>query len=390
MEAEVATEIRVLQVVGGMRRAGTETWLMNVLRRIDRERIRMDFLTHTTEPAHYDDEIRDLGGRIVPCLSPRSPGTYSRNFARVLAEFGPYDIVHSHMHHFSGLVLRIAASRGVPVRVAHSHSDTRINDAAARVARRLYTGVATRTIARAATHGLAASEPAAEALFGTNWRSDGRYRILHCGVDLEPFGFKIDRAQVRAELGIPPDAFVIGHVGRFDPEKNHAFLIEVIQAAAKIGPNVYGLFVGDGRARAEIEQKVAQAGIGDRVVFPGVREDVPRLMQGAMDVFVFPSIFEGLGLAVVEAQAAGLPCVISDVIPAEADVASELVRRMSVSDGPQAWAEAAVSAKAAITPQESLRRVQESDFDIERSARALTEFYLECGVQAPLCSMGDG
>ncbi len=373
----MSREIRILHVVGGMRQAGTETWLINVLRLIDRDRFQMDFLTHSTDPTHYDDEIRSLGGRIIPCLSPNSPGSYSKNFARVMSDFGPYDIVHSHMHHFSGLALWLAARHDVPVRVAHSHLDTRSTDAQASIPRKFYTNIAAKAIQRSATQGLAASEPAAESLFGRDWKNDQRWRILHCGVDLQPFTAAADRAQVRNELGIPSNAFVIGHVGRFELQKNHAFLIDVIKESSRANPLVWGLLVGDGMLRSEIEAMAAQAGIGDRVVFAGVRADVPRVMLGAMDAFAFPSAFEGLGLAIVEAQAAGLPCVISNVVPREADVIGGLVRRLGLSDSSQAWAEAVLSAKRVVSQEDALRTVEMSDFNVITSTQALCEFYSE-------------
>src|SRR5208337_3468794 len=116
--------IRILQVVGGMERAGVETWLMHVLRQIDRDRFRMDFLVHTDHPCAYDEEIHSLGSKIIPCLRPSRPWTYARNFTRILREHGPYDVVHSHVHHFSGYVVRLAHRAGIPLRISHSHNDT--------------------------------------------------------------------------------------------------------------------------------------------------------------------------------------------------------------------------------------------------------------------------
>jgi|SRR6266550_4819351 len=164
--------IRILHIVGGMGRGGVETWLMHVLRHADRERFQMDFLVHTAQPCPYDEEVRALGGNIIPCLDPARPWSYARNFRRALAAQGRYDIVHSHVHNYSGYVLRLARRAGVPVRIAHSHLDSTPGDAAANARRRLYLALARRWIRRHATTGLAASGKAADALFGPAWRRE--------------------------------------------------------------------------------------------------------------------------------------------------------------------------------------------------------------------------
>jgi glycosyltransferase involved in cell wall biosynthesis len=373
--------IRILHVVGGMNRGGTETWLMNILRNIDRDRFRMDFLVHTTQPCAYDDEIRDLGSQIIPCLYPSKPGLYARNFKRILHEHGPYDTVHSHVHHFSGYVLRLAQQADVPVRIAHSHLDTSQLDAKAGLLRRGYLKLMKRWIARHATIGLAASRKAGVALFGSNWDTDPSRQILYCSIDLTPFQKFVDPVSVRTELGIPPDAFVIGHVGRFDEQKNHLFLVEIAAEVAKQEPKMRLLLVGDGPLRSEIEQKVVRLDLATRTVFAGVRPDVPRLMLSAMDVFLFPSLYEGLGLVLIEAQAAGLPCIFSDLVPEEADLVKSLIRRFSLSEPPSVWADAILaerSAGAAITQEHSLAIVEKLPFNIAIGLKDLVRTYLSC------------
>lgn len=371
--------VRVLHVLECMNRCGLETWLMHVLRHIDRDRFRMDFVVHASVPGAYDDEIRALGSEVIPCLHPSRPWTYARNFRRILRELGPYDVVHSHVHHFSGLVLRMAGAAGVPIRIAHSHLDTTRLQAGAGSLRGAYLALMNRWIARYSTTRLAASCPAAEALFGTGRGDCDRYRVLHCVVDLEPFRQPADRDAVRAELGIPPDAFVIGHVGRFAPQKNHTFLVEIFGELVRREPSAHLLLVsGEGELLPAVEWQLARAGLAERVVFTGSRPDVPRLMLGAMDVFLFPSRFEGLGLVLVEAQAAGLPCVISDVVPEEADVVPGLVRRMSLARPAEAWAEAILDSRradVALDRRAALGCVERSPFNVETCLGALAEVY---------------
>lgn len=370
--------IRILHVVGGMNRGGIETWLMHVLRHIDRDRFHMDFVVHTEKPCPYDEEARTLGSKIIPCLDPVKPWLYGRNFKRILREYGPYDIVHSHVHHFSGYVLWLAKQAGVSVRIAHSHNDTSVIDVKAKLHRRLYLTLTKWLIDRYATLGLAASNKVATVLFDKAWKTDSRWQILYCGVDLTPFRNIVDSVAVRAEFGIPADAFVIGHVGRFEEQKNHLFLLEVTVAIAQKQPNMRLLMVSDGSLRPQIEQKVIEMGLDKYVIFAGLRSDVPRLMLGAMDIFVLPSLYEGLGLVLIEAQAAGLPCVFSDVVPEEADVIKPLVQRMALSKSPFSWAEtilATEDTRSVISQTDALSVVEKSPFNIEIGLKKLVQVY---------------
>jgi glycosyltransferase involved in cell wall biosynthesis len=363
-----------------MDHGGIETWLMHILRHIDRRRFQLEFLVHAEAAGAYDDEIRALGSRVIRCLNPSHPWTFARNFRRILREDGPYDIVHSHVHHFSGFTLRLAAQSGVPVRIAHSHSDTSPVDCKAGLLRRAYLSQCVRWLRRYATAGLAASGKAAESLYGKNWPAEQRWRLLYCGVDLAPFRQSVDRSAIRAELKIHEQALVIGHVGRLEYPKNHGFLVEVAAEVAKREPRAVLLLVGDGALRPQIERQVAALGIGGRVAFAGTRTDI-ALMLGAMDVFAFPSIYEGLPLALIEAQAAALPCVVSDAISAEAHIVKALVTPLSLAAPASTWAEAILSAhrdRPLLSRTAAWSSVEQSPFNIESSFRALEAIYREC------------
>jgi len=371
--------IRILHVVGSMVRGGIETWLMHVLRHIDRDRFLMDFLVLTTKPGDYDEEIRALGSQIILCPLHRwNPWSYAVNFQRILREYGPYHIVHSHPHHFSGYVLRWAQQAGVPVRIAHSHNDSSLLQTQAGLYRRLYFTVTKHWIDRYATLGLGCSRPAVAALFGANWESDPRWQLLYYGIDLTSFRDAIEKVAVRAELGIPEDAFVIGHVGRFAQQKNHLFLLKIVAEVAKREPKTYLLLIGDGVLRKRLEQEVAQLGLADRAIFAGVRSDVSRLMRGAMDVFLFPSFYEGLPLVSLEAQAAGLPCLFSDVITEEVDAIKPLVQRLSLWQPASVWADAVLARfrdASVIKQSEAMRVIEQSPFNIEKGIETLAKLY---------------
>lgn len=367
---------RILHLLEAMGPGGIETWLMHVLRRIDRERFHMDFVVQTTKKAAYDDEIQEFGSRIFRCSHRRRPVNHDRDFRRILRDQGPYDIIHGHLHYYNGYALRRARQAGIPVRIAHSHNDSPLFERGI-TPRKMYASLMGRWISRDATVGLACSREAARALFGPAWEADPRLRILYYGIDLEPFRDVVDPATARAELGIPADAFVVGHVGRFFKQKNHEFLVDIASEVIKREPKACLLMVGGyGSLRSSIERRVAQAGIKDRAIFAGVRKDVPRLMLGAMDAFVLPSFYEGLPLVGIEAQSAGLPFVLSDVISKEMDVVHPLIHRLSLSQPASVWAETILAARnAKPVQQDAFRLMEESHFNIDSSVRELERVY---------------
>jgi glycosyltransferase involved in cell wall biosynthesis len=369
------TSVRVLHVVARMDRGGVETWLMQVLRNLDPARVRMHFLVTRAEPGHYDAEIEALASAVIPCASPSNPFLFARRFLAVLRERGPYDVVHSHVHRFSGFVLALARRGGVPVRIAHSHLDTRRLDAQAGLVRRLYLAVMGAALRRYATDGLAVSEAAAAALFGPRWRNDPRWEVARCGLDFSAFREPADVSSMRAELGVPRDALVLGHVGRFDAQKNHAFLLKVAAAVFRREPRARLVLIGDGPLRGPIEADAARLGVRERVVFAGIRADVPRVLR-SFDVLLFPSIREGLPLVGLEAQAAGLPIVLSDTITPELVVIPELFSWRSTEEPAESWAEAVWSAaRSRACGVAAVAALERSEFSLPRSLSGLLEVY---------------
>ena len=367
--------VRVLHIIGAMDYGGIETWLMHVLRHINRTKFQFDFCYTKPEPGAYALEIEALGGRMVACLLKKSnPLSFARRFRSVLRE-GRYDVVHSHVHHFSGFVVRLAHQEQVPVRIAHCHNTS--DGKGSGPSRILYHALMKHWIRKYATHGLAASQDAARALFGPNWQSDPRFRVLHCGIDLEPFRQEVSREPVRQELGIPLDAPVVGHVGRFVPQKNHTFLLEIAAEVVKLRTEVRFLLVGDGPLRPQIQAMARDLGIEKNVIFTGARPDVPRLMLGAMDLFVFPSLWEGLGIVLVEAQAAGLRCVCSDAVPPEAAVVPDVVRYVRLSAGAGEWAAFVLRTLeyGRLREAGALELIAKGDFNVQKSCQDLIGLY---------------
>jgi glycosyltransferase involved in cell wall biosynthesis len=330
--------MRILQVVGSLNRGGAETWLTQLLKHIDRTQFPIDFVVHTVQPGAYDKEVTALGSRIFPCLEPSNPFRYAINFHRILKSYGAYDCVHIHVHHFSGLVLMLAALHGIPVRIVHSHSDTRNIDHQASFLRKIYLAGMNALIQKFATHGIAVTENAALAMFSKKWKTDPRWNVFPLAIDLHPFSQEVDKNSVRAEFGIAPNLWVVGHVGRFVAVKNHCFLVDIAEHLCADASSILFLLVGDGPLRHEIESLVSSRGLSEHFLFAGIRTDVPRIMKGAMDCFVLPSILEGLPMALLEAQAAGLHCVVSADVSSEGDIGSSAVTRVALSEPAEVWA----------------------------------------------------
>ena len=370
--------MRIFHVVGALVHGGIETWLIQVLQHIDTEQFKMDFVVHTEEPAEYDDIARTYNARIIPCMHPSQSLRYAWNFLRILREYGPYDVAHSHVHHYSGYILMLARLGGVPIRIAHSHNDSTIEKNQANMRRKLYFELMENSMRFNATCGLAASKIAANSLFGNDWHDQETRQVLHCGIDLTRFEVTSDKAVVRAELGISPDAFIIGHVGRFVPQKNHHFLLKIAEALIHRDSNTHLILIGDGPLRTEIELLAQELKIQNHVHFLGLRDDVPRLMMSAMDLLLMPSLHEGLPITGLEGQAAGLPILFSDNVTREAEAVPGLVRWMSLDESADRWAEEILQLRTEnqhTKQNDVLQTLSDSSFNVVNSAKNLLEIY---------------
>jgi len=353
---------------------GAEAWLLKATRQIDHGRIKSDFCCLWPPSASLCEEVTALGGRVILCPLRSNLATFPRRF-RQLLRAERYDVVHSHVGLPSGVVLREAMLEGVPIRIAHSHNS---NDLHPRSVLRGAWRAAMRTAVRKyATAGLACSEAAARFLFGPQWRLDPRFRVLHCGINLEPFETAPSREEMRREFGIPVDAPVIGHVGLFERRKNQAFLLRVGRELLKVRPEVRLLLVGDGPLRPRIESMARRFGMEKNVVFAGQRSDVPRLMLSAMDVFALPSLEEGLAIVLTEAQAAGLHSLASSAVPAEAGVVPGGVEQLPLSEGPKPWAATLLRMleSGRLDKNVALGAIEQTDFNIGRSCSELARIY---------------
>lgn len=362
----MTTPLRVLQVVTYMGRGGLETMIMNYYRRMDRSLVQFDFLVHRDFRADYDDEIEALGGRIfrIPRLVPWS-GSYKKALDTFFKTHPEYKIVHVHQDCLSGVILKAAKQNGIPVRIAHSHSSSQ--DKNLKYLIKLYYK---RQIPRNATKLFACGKEAGDWMF-----RGASYRVINNAVDTAKYTYSPEmRNQMRKQLGIRPDAPVIGHVGRFDAVKNHTFLLDCFLQIRKQRDDAILLLVGDGGLRQQIQEKAMACGLADSVIFTGLRRDVPELMQ-AMDVFVFPSLYEGIPLTLIEAQAAGLPCLVSDGVPREC-AKTDLVVRCKLKDGASIWTEKILQ-MLHIARRDTGAQIAQAGYDLKENAMWLQNFYLE-------------
>ena len=358
--------IRVLHVVTYMGRGGLETMLMNYYRHIDRSKVQFDFLVHREFEADYDEEVKALGGRIyhVSRLVP-----WSRKYKAELKHFfkshPEYKIVHVHQDCLSSVALQCAKECGIPVRIAHSHSSSAVKNIKYPI--KLYY---MKKIPRVATHLFACGKQAGDWMF-----SGKKYIIIRNAIDTERYLYTstVDE-NVREELGLSGKN-VIGHVGNFTPAKNHIFLLEIFREILKKSPNSMLLLVGGGAGFVSVKEKAESMGIADNVVFAGIRSDVNRLMQ-AMNVFVFPSLYEGLPVTMIEAQASGMQCIISNRVSKECMVTKELVTRKKLSDSADNWANYVLQ-KSEKMHENHIKEIADAGYDINVAAKQLEQFYIK-------------
>ncbi len=358
--------IRILHVVTYMGRGGLETMLMNYYRNIDRDKVQFDFLTHRDFEADYDQEIKDLGGKIyhLPQLNPFSP-SYLKDLDQFFREHREYKIVHSHLDCMAGIPLKYAERNGVPVRIAHAHNSNQIRDK--KYILKIYFK---RNIKKYATHLFACSREAGKWMFATD-----NFQVLNNAIDARKYVYNADvRKKVRDEFGIATNTLVFGHVGRFSAQKNHKFLIEIFKNISDVHPDSILMLVGEGELQQNIREKVQRAGLKNKIIFTGVRSDVSRLLQ-AMDVFIIPSLFEGLPVVLIEAQAAGLPCLISERVPDECEKVPGLVHQLNLNNNEKKWAKAALR-YTSTKRRNTLKEIVDAGFDIKSSVQELQQFYM--------------
>lgn len=361
--------IRVLCVFSTLDRGGAESMCMNLYRNIDRSKVQFDFVKHTHSKGAFEDEIIALGGRIfeAPQYKLYNHIPYCLWWKKHLKDHKEHRIIHGHFFTISPIYFKIARSF-MRKTIAHSHIVLDINNISF-IGKHVKLRIL-KKIEKYSDYCFACGREAGEWLFPHR-----KFKVLNNAIDTKAFIYNENkRNYIREELGIQ-GKFVLGHVGRFFTQKNHAFLIDIFNQVHKRNPNSVLLLVGDGELRKQIEHKVESLGLKDDVIFTGVRSDIPDLNQ-AMDVFVFPSLFEGLGIVAVEAQAAGLHTICSDVVPHEVKL-TDLVDFVSLNDSAEEWANVILKYNNGYARENTTDIIKQKGYDIHTTAKQLQRFYLK-------------
>lgn len=359
--------IRILMVVHEMNRGGIENFIMNLYRTVDKNKIQFDFVVHTQEKCAFDEEINELGGMIYHCPDYRVVNhfQYIAWWNKFFSEHKEYKIVHSNLDSSANIHLRIAKKHNC-IAIAHSHNS---NDGVG--LKGLVKSVLKFNFNSCCDYKFACSDKAARWLFGKNATD---IKIINNGINSEIYTYdNALRKKVLDEFAIN-DKFVIGSVARFNHQKNHQFIIDVFYEYKKNVPNAVLILVGDGDLKNEILEKTNKMNIDDSVIFTGVRSDIFELLN-AFDLFIMPSFYEGLPVSVIEAQASGLKCLLSDTITKEVDITGN-VEFMSLEKSPKEWAEKIVS----MLPYErknTQQKIIDAGYDIKSTAEWLTDFYIK-------------
>lgn len=363
--------IRVAQIMGKWVGGGVEAVVMNYYRHIDRDKIQFDFICDDDSTRIPTEEIEKLGGKVILIPPYQKVFKYRKALKKVLQE-GQYKIVHSHINALSVFSLWAAKSAGVPVRIAHSHSTSNKKEWKKTLLKNIL-----RPFSKVfATDYFCCSELAGRWLFGNKTYDQGKVYLLNNAIDVDKFKYdeKI-RKEKRKELNIKDNQLVIGHIGRFVQQKNHEFLIDIFNEIYKQDKNTILLLIGEGPLKEEIQNKVNELGLDKNVKFLGQRSDANELYQ-AMDLFLFPSLYEGLGMVLIEAQCAGLPCIASIEVPQIAKISDKFVFE-NLKENPKKWASITLQKINDNRRTDTSKEITNNSFNIVKEAEKLEQKYNE-------------
>ena len=360
--------IRIAQIVGKWLGGGVEAVIMNYYRNINRNRIQFDFICDEDSTCIPYEEIEKLGGRVIIIPPYQSPIRYQKELKKVLKE-NNYKIVHSHINTLSFFPLFAAKRVGVPIRIAHSHSTTNKKEVKRNIMKQIL-----RPLSKIfATHYFSCSEVAGRWQFGNKAYEKGKVYLMNNAVEIEKFKFneKI-RNELRKELNIPDNSFVIGHTGRFVETKNHSFLIDIFKDIQSKKNDSILVLLGQGPLEKEIKEKVKMLELENNVIFLGQRTDVERYYQ-IMDLFILPSLYEGLGMTLIEAQVSGLNCLASNKVPKEAEIIPNKLKFIDLNNKEE-WVKESLELKSY---NRKINEKEINNYNIKNKAKELEEFYIK-------------
>jgi glycosyltransferase involved in cell wall biosynthesis len=367
VEEQLKHSMKILHIFGRMTRGGAEMRTLDLMRHIDQDQYKFHFCALSGLPGELDEEVRGLGGEVFYIKLGRS---FPSNFRRFLRS-GNYQVVHSHVHYFSGYVLRLAAQAGVPGRIAHFRNMDDGKDLT--LLRKIRNRIMKGWINRYATDIVAVCEGAMRSAWGEQWHADPRCQVIYNGLDLSKFNGPLQPDRVRREFGLPDNCKLIIHIGRMVPQKNHERVISIFNEIASRHSNVCLLLVGrrENGVENRLRDMIARFDLVEKVAFAGERNDVPRLLRSS-DMMVFPSLWEGLPGAVLESCAVGTPILASD-LPGVREIAAQFpcfVKAVPLNTGDSEWSllaeEILESKEPAGSVENNFNHFQQSIFNIDK------------------------
>mgnify|MGYP000031521271 FL=1 len=357
---------RVLQVIRSMEYGGAETFIMNLYRNMDREKIQFDFLVNSD--GKYDEEIRELGGKIykIPYITEVGQAKYVKELKKFFKNHPEYQIIHSHIDQVSGIIVETANKCDIKKIISHSHNTKNSNG----ILGKLYKSYLQSKINKNTTDKLACGIDAAKWLYKKSWKDA---IIINNGIDIDKFRYnEKNRQSIRKSLGIEKDTIVIGHVGRFSKQKNHKFLLDIFYEFQKNRNDSILLLVGNGKLKKTIEKKARKLKIENKVIILSDRNDTYKIYS-AFDIMVFPSLFEGLSVALIEAQCNGLKVLASNNIDKNTDITGNIFYE-NLNNTPKKWAEKIESIN--LDRNDIKEKFQNSEYDIKNVAKRMENIYL--------------
>lgn len=361
--------IRILHVVTIMNLGGIETFLMSLYRNIDKNKIQFDFLVHRNEKGFFDEEIIEMGGNIynMEPLKPLKIFSYTKSLTKFLKKSN-YNIIHSHLNANNAIVLGVAKNAGIKCRISHSHANTSTNGV-----KGLIKNFNKLFINYTSTVRIACSVDAGIWLYGNN----SEFTVLKNAINFDNFQYnKLLRKSKRQELEINLNEKLLGYVGSFNYLKNHKFLIEIFKNLCDLNKNYKLLLIGNGPLEQLIKEKVIEYKLESKVIFLGSIKNANEYLN-AMDLFLFPSLSEGLGIVGIEAQTNGLPILINESLPKEIEI-TDNVYRLPINSGTEKWVAKIEELSNTPIDRSSVReRVKNSGYDIKQLALYIEKFYLD-------------
>lgn len=364
--------IRILQMIGNLEMGGSQAFIMNIYRKINKSKFQFDFIVDKDVASPYVEEIHKLGGKIyhVPSFRGYNILQIYKQWNHFFRNHREYRVIHFHVRSYTSIIIPIAKKYGLYT-IQHSHSTSDSDHGHSTIKR-----ILERPLRNQADYLMACSSEAGKWLFGDDVVNRKNYKNVNNAIDGERFLFNGDiRKKVRERYNIGNDIFVIGNVGRMVPQKNQIFILEIFAELLKKNPHSRLILVGDGDLRDELLREANLLRIRDKCIFTGAQSDPSEFYQ-AMDVFLFPSRWEGLGIVAIEAQASGLPCVVSDKVPSRADIGAGLFHVMPLQDDAMSWAIQLLNYRSTVRKNEEYY-LRKSGYEINQSVEFFEKFYAE-------------